>query len=223
MNAGLRLRAAEAGAFGRGLLRSWAHGLGPALTRAPRLGWLVVRGSLAVVEAAWVLSTLPAAAVRMFITDLLLRWNAIPLTEARYFRLTGGGPYLRYEAPPSYAAGCAVALGPMGVMSLLGLLGVLPLMLLRGVLDAAPTAERVATTLLAATLAAGALPDRFEAGHFLRATARAAGGGNPFAVVLLPLALLAGALGWLPAFLRGPLAGAGAFYAAWVIATRLAV
>jgi len=184
---------------------------------------LAVCGSLAAVEAVWVLLTLPATAVRIFSTDLLLRWNAIPLTEARYLRLTGGGPYLRYEAPPSYAASCAVILGPMGVLGVLGLLGILPLVLLRGVLDAAPTAERVGMTLVAATLAAGAFPDRFEADHFLRATTRAAGSGNPFAVLLLPLSFLAGVLARLPVYLRGPLVLVGALYAAWMIATRLAV
>ncbi len=198
----------------------------PATGRALRATWSVAplglrRGPQAV-EALWNVATLPATTVRFLIVEWMLRRNAIPIADFCYFRLTGAGAYLDYEIPPTYAAACAVILLPAGVLVLAGVLGLLPAVLLWGILDARLSGERVALGLLSATLIARAFPDAYEARDFLNATAREAAGGNPWALLALPLALLFRAAAVLPPVVAGLLAAGAGFYGVLALATRLA-
>jgi hypothetical protein len=162
-------------------------------------------------EAIWNVATFPAAALRVSVTDWMLRRNAIPITDARDFKLTGAGTSLHFEMPPTFAAACSVTLIPTGLLLGAGLLGVLPFVFLARVLDVSLDASRMAVTLLAATLVGRALPDRAEAFAFLEATTREAAGGNPFAVLTLPAAALFRLAALLPPYLAGPLFAALVF------------
>lgn len=107
--------------------------------------------------------------------------------------------------PPTFAAACSVTLIPTSLLLGAGLLGVVPFSVLTRVLDVSLDASRVAVTLLAATLVARALPDRGDAVAFMQATAREAAGGNPFALLTLPVAALFRLAALLPPYFAGPL------------------
>jgi hypothetical protein len=195
-------------------LRQGIEGSGSLLRAAGVLARLVVTASGTVVN----LVLLPATALRVTMTHLLLRLNAVPVVEAGY-DVRPPGPFIDYELPPTYAGVCAVVLVPTGVLAAGGTISVLPAVLQWHVLDARPEQATLLFAALGLTLVARALPEGWEAAMLWRASGNQARGGNPFALLLWPLTGAMALVTRLPAFLSTPLAIAGVL---WLLLTKVA-
>lgn len=195
-------------------LRQGIEESGSLLRAAGVLARLVVAASGTVVN----LVVLPATALRVTMTHLLLRLNAIPIVHAGY-DVRPPGAFIDYELPPTYAGVCAVVLVPTAVLTAGGTIGLLPAVLQWRLLDARPGQATLLFAALGLILIARALPEGWEAAMLWRASGNEARGGNPFAVLLWPLTGALTLVTRLPAFLSAPLAVAGVL---WLLLAKVA-
>jgi hypothetical protein len=190
-------------------LRQGIEGSGSLVRAAGVLVRLGVAASGTVVN----LVLLPATALRVTMTHLLLRLNAIPIVEAGY-DVRPPGAFIDYEPPPTYAGACAVVLVPTLVLAAGGTICLLPALLQWRMLDARPERATLLFAALGLTLVARALPEGWEAAMLWRASGNQGRGGNPFALLLWPLTAAMALVTRLPAYLSAPLAIAGVL---WVL------
>jgi hypothetical protein len=195
-------------------LRQGIEGGGSLVRAAGVLARLVMAASGTVVN----LVLLPATALRVTTTHLLLGLNAIPIVEAGY-DVRPPGAFIEYEPPPTYAGACAVVLVPTAVLAAGGTICLMPAVLQWRMLDARPEQATLLFAALGLILIARALPEGWEAAMLWRASGNQARGGNPFALLLWPLAGALALLTRLPAFLSAPLAIAGVL---WLVLSKVA-
>jgi hypothetical protein len=195
-------------------LRQGIEGGGSLVRAAGVLARLVMAASGTVVN----LVLLPATALRVTTTHLLLGLNAIPIVEAGY-DVRPPGAFIEYEPPPTYAGACAVVLVPTAVLAAGGTICLMPAVLQWRMLDARPEQATLLFAALGLILIARALPEGWEAAMLWRASGTQARGGNPFALLLWPLAGALALLTRLPAFLSAPLAIAGVL---WLVLSKVA-